>query len=205
MLEPDGRLEFVQQDDGQTVAAHELALPEKVERICCCTGTNDLIVVVSGPVKDSTLLSAPPLIRPASRRPYINGLAHCFRRDNGEKVWTAPLGETVFPLDQPGELPVFVTVDHRLDESNGADADQNASATSKRGLRCFDRRTGKLLGEIESPGSKAPNYSLVGNREQLRIRLHTTERRMEIDFSAPNNEPPTGSRVRELAPDKPGN
>jgi outer membrane protein assembly factor BamB len=206
MLEPSGNLEFVQQLNGETVALHKLAIPDEVARICCSVAPNNVIVVISGPVEDAALLEAPEMIRPLMRRPLINGVAHCFRRDHGQKLWEAPLGEAFFPLDQPDDLPVFVTIASRLEKTNPVDAEEkDATTSSKLGLCCFDRRNGQLLGKIESLGETAPNYSLVGNREQLRIRLHTTARRMEIDFSAPNDEPAGKSGVRESASGKPGN
>lgn len=190
VLSPGGQVEFLDLQTGIAAAQHLLDVPEKITRIACSAAEHDLIVVFSSMVEDSDLLSGAQL-RGGYRRPFVNGPAYCFRRENGQQLWRTELGETVFPVDQPADLPVFVTVEGRIprpaDEENASPVADSHTAGSR--IRCFDRRTGQLLSEIRSASARAPDYSLVGDRESLRIRLHTIKTRMEIDFSGLVDEP----------------
>jgi hypothetical protein len=187
VLAPGGRVEFIRLSDGATTAAHELELPEPVERIICSAGEADDVIVFSGEVKDSSLRSAPQF-RGGYRRPFVSGPALGFDRESGRLLWRTDLGATVFPLDQPVDLPVFVTSEGRMPAPDAAPGDE-APTTSR--LQCFDRRTGNLLGMVA--GAQGPEYAIVGNREARHIRILTFKTRMEIDFSPPVEEPQPGS------------
>ena len=221
MLQPGGQVEFLEIDTGKTLKSLQLDLPQQPARIACSVSEQDFLIVFS--TFDKTA-AVPVEIRPqlGYRHPMVSGLTCCFHRDTGELIWQQDLPECVLRLDQPVDLPIFITMaapaPPRLEpeepsemppaeqETPGPPEEKEAETPREEVpeemepetepgaeltppgicLRCYDRRTGKLLHELTGERNL---YSVTGNRERQLITLDTIKTRLEIDFSQPVTEP----------------
>lgn len=175
-------IELLDMRTGRTVVTHEWRLPAEIQRIVCSPGMDDLLVVFSGDVDDTPLTNAPQRHQ-GYRRPFVNGPACAFRRDSGELLWRSELGNTVFPLDQPKDLPVFVTAEGRYPEH------PMDSGTHGSRIRAFNRQTGELLYESESVSPMETNYNLSGDVSTGIVTLTTQNVLVEFDFSGSTIKP----------------
>jgi outer membrane protein assembly factor BamB len=178
-VDGEHRVEFIATETGETITSHVLDLPGPVTHIASSVGVKDDLVLFSRKMEDHLLTNARQRHQ-GYRRPFVNGPAIAFDRETGEVLWQKDLENTVFPLDQPPGLPVFVTAENRYPE-HAMD-----SGTPGSRLRCFDRRTGELLHEQESLSPIDVNYSLTGDVRQQLVRLTTRSVSVEIDFSKPS-------------------
>ena len=188
VLLPSRDFEFVDLKSGETVVTHQLPLGKPIELIACSVAEQDLIVAFSHHVEDSRLTIAPQLQR-GFRRPFVSGPMIGFDRETGEWKWMNQLEDTVFPCDQPPDLPLLVTAEARYPpqaESRGRSVEHLVFGSR---IRCYDRRTGTLVAELNSPSSRDLNYSIVGDRRSREIHLRTRTTRIEFDFSSTIDDP----------------
>ncbi|SFI88175.1 outer membrane protein assembly factor BamB family protein [Planctomicrobium piriforme] len=201
MLSPGGHLELFSQSTGETVAAHQVFVPNHIDKIVCSVGESDVIVIISDQITDRGLLSMMQ-IRGGYRRPQVNGPGYCFDRETGVQKWTRWFEDTEFPVDQPLGLPILVTAEARAalprEEPKSDDPDAPPAEPIREPgvrIRCLDRHTGELLEEFRNPDEAMPYYSVLANRSQSEIRLQTLRTRLEIDYSlqarVPGNPPVT--------------
>lgn len=253
MLGPEGHVEFLLLDKGETVREHSLSGLGQIERIVCSVAEHDFIVVFSRPGEPTELNSELQMLS-RFRRPLIRGIVCCFDRQTGGLRWQQELQDSIFRLDQPVDLPVFVVLqkaapilmepepqeelepqepvapvpvgpDDSAPEPPPAEPEKaipNPNPTTPTApeqqpgaeepgqpvvetideeteadrpvefippgfiLRCYDRRTGKLLHELKGEKSQ---YAITGDRQKQLVTLITVQTRLEIDFSEDVKEP----------------
>ncbi|MEW4487847.1 PQQ-binding-like beta-propeller repeat protein [Thalassoglobus sp. JC818] len=179
VLGEEGQVEIFNVETGELFFAEEIdeLADRDIERIVCSVGQNDCLVIFSEAVSDPSLVNAPQT-RKGFRKELVNGIAILFERQDGQPAWIRPLENTVFPLDQPVDLPVFVTAESRFPE----DAMDQQVPMSR--VCVYDRRSGELLHTDESL-NPVPSYHLSGNLEAEEVVLRTRTSAVALDYSNP--------------------
>jgi hypothetical protein len=117
-----------------------------------------VMVCVFGPPAVEQL--RPPLqLLGNRRRPYANGTVYGLDPATLELKWTLPLERSVFPLDQPRDIPLLVIHDAL---SIPVQVDQELREDR---IRCFDKRTGRMVGK-ELRGELVTSNGIVIGRSQ---------------------------------------
>ncbi|MEZ5944603.1 MAG: hypothetical protein R3C18_24715 [Planctomycetaceae bacterium] len=176
VLEPDGTVQILELQSGKKIASHMVELPEAVHKVACSVGEETLLVAISGEVDDADLLAAQQ-VHEGFRRELVNGPLLCLNRRSGEKLWESRLKNTVFSLDQPRDLPVFVLTSSRMDEEK--------SVAPRSTLEIYDRRTGAEIYRSEDASPIWTFYSVSGEVETKRIRIKTQRVLFELDYNEP--------------------
>jgi len=109
MLQPGGQVEFLEIETGKTLKSLKLDLPQQPARIACSVSEEDFLIVFSTFNKTTGSPGEIPT-QFGFRHPLVSGLTCCFRRNTGELIWHRDLPECVFRLDQPVDLPIFITM-----------------------------------------------------------------------------------------------
>ncbi len=174
-------IEFINRQTGGTVATHISEILQPITRIACSVGSESLLVAISTTIDDEQLQSAPQRYQ-GYRRPMINGKLFAFARNTGKWEWEIDLPNTVFPIDQPLELPVFITAEARHHQKSGS----TGSPGSR--LRCYSRRTGELLYENESQNPTLTQYGITASRKKEQIIINTQTMQLELDYSLPKEQ-----------------
>lgn len=109
MYQPSGLVEFVDLKTGQTLNSHKLSATEVPHRIVASVAERNVIVVFS---TERNTEPVPPelMIRAGYRHPFVAGTACCIERGTGKLLWEQAILPSVFRLDQPVDLPVFITI-----------------------------------------------------------------------------------------------
>lgn len=177
---PGGSIEILDIATGRSVIVHDLDLPQKISKIVCSVGQWDHLLIFSSTVEDEKILNA---TQPNSgyRRTTVQGPIVCINRQNGQLLWKSELENTVFPLDQPVDLPVFITAGSRFPESAMDDA-----APGSR-IQMFNRQTGDLIYQNEALTPVA-KYRVTGNIEDGVVTLVTRNVVVSARFSAEISE-----------------
>ncbi|MCA9029436.1 MAG: hypothetical protein KDA66_01430 [Planctomycetaceae bacterium] len=176
ILEPGGTIQILEIQTGERIASHVVKSPEEVHKVACSVGEETLLIAISGEVNDPDLLTTKQ-VHEGYRRELVNGPLLCLKRRNGEKLWESLLKNTVFSLDQPRDLPVFVLTSSRMDEKK--------SVAPRSTLEIYDRRTGAEIYRNEDDGPKWTYYSISGDLETKRIRIKTQRVLFELDYIEP--------------------
>ncbi|WP_197441116.1 outer membrane protein assembly factor BamB family protein [Thalassoglobus neptunius] len=179
VLGEEGQVELIDVATGEVFSSEsveELA-GRDVERIVCSVGRKDCLVVFSEAVSDPALVNAPQT-RKGYRKELVNGIAILFDRQSGKPIWKRPLENTVFPIDQPVDLPVFVTAESRFPE----EAMDQQSPMSR--VCVYDRRSGELIHTEESL-NPVPSCHLSGDLEAEVVVLRTRTSAVAFDYSEP--------------------
>ena len=110
------------------------------------------------------------------RRPYANGPVYGLDPRTLELKWTIPLDRSVFPLDQPRDLPLLVINDSVI--AGGL----NEQEIEDNRIRCFDKRTGQPLPELV--GDLIGRSGLMIERSQAEgwIEIRTSKAIFRFDF-----------------------
>lgn len=139
VVEP-GQVRLFNATTGELRATATCETPEGLDHAAAIVDEHALVVLGSGPpTVNQTRL---PLVGTGGpRRPWANGFLHGFDPETLNLRWTLPIDESVFPLDQPVDVPIFVINDAL------PPADEIESPLGNDRLRIFDKRTGKLLYE----------------------------------------------------------
>lgn len=169
-----GQIEIINLETGNLVANHKVDLPKEVSKIACHVSDQDFLVLVSGKIEDEKLLNATQL-NGGYRRALIDGPIFCMSRVEATHLWTNQLENAVLPLDQPVDLPVFVTAGSRFPEEIMDDRSPGSR------IQLFNRRSGKLLYESESL-SPSSRYSVNGHLESGKVTLTTREAIVTVEY-----------------------
>jgi len=223
---PNGRVELIEQATGRTVRTHHLSFSAPPQRIVSSISQQDVLIVFST-LDPANAIPEPLRLQFGHRHPLVKGISCCFHRETGELLWQQTLPECVFRRDQPVDLPVFVTLAMPVPVPLESSADEpspdvppppvekpasGGSATEKDAdsgaefadpgilLRCYDRRTGKLLQELTGEKSL---YAVTGNQSSGKVIVDTLKTRLEIDFSMDVQEPATTQRDLGTSPMNP--
>jgi len=192
VFELDGTMLILDQQTGKTVAKHTVSPEEKVERIACVQMADSLLIAVSGPISDVQLKSARQW-RSGTRRPMINGRLYSLSRETGTKNWDIDFPNTVLPIDQPRDLPIFVTAESRLKEK----AKNNSAPESL--LRVFDVRTGAEIFSKASQSNASVYYTVTPRSGELAIDVATKEIAVRFEYAAPE---PSNALENNKSPSK---
>jgi outer membrane protein assembly factor BamB len=112
--------------------------PAAMENAAAIIDEHALIVLASGP-PDISQTTLPLGAAGGTRRPWANGRLFGLDPHTLELRWTLELDGTVFPLDQPPDVPIFV-----INDTVPVPGANDPSQVEGR-LRCFEKRTGELL------------------------------------------------------------
>jgi len=189
VLEPSGRFEILESATGNTVAEHRIDNSRPIERVGCAVGRDDLLIAFSGPVDDRSLTNAPQR-QQGYRRIYLDGEMLAVDRKSGDLRWRQRLRNTVFPLDQPCDFPVFVTAEARYPEHPMDQAGPFSGGASHGSvLRVYDRRSGAELYVNESTNPINVNYVFHNRIDLSQLVLRTRNTTVEFDFSETVGDP----------------
>jgi hypothetical protein len=150
--------------------------PTAMENAAAIMDEHALIVLASGPpaISQTTL---PLGAAGGTRRPWANGRLFGLDPQTLELRWTLELDGTVFPLDQPPDVPIFVIND--IIPVPGA----NDRSLIESRLRCFDKRTGELLyhgGPAEIGGSTV--FVIERGEPGSWVEVRTSKRVIRFDY-----------------------
>ncbi len=197
-------IELIDQSTGETISTITIPLDHAVKNIYSCVFETDVLIMLSDKLPESDF-AMQKRIRSGYRRPAVVGTLACLDRETGGLRWNLPLAPTELVLDQPAELPVFVTaayypppfapaeaIEDRKEEKT-PDTDEPSAVpdepvakneTDPIGvvIRCYDRRTGQLLHELHDPNESLPSYTVLGNRPESFIRIQTLRTRLQINY-----------------------
>lgn len=200
MEETSQEVELIDLKTGQTVSTQTIPPATVIDRIYCSVFDRDVLVIFSEAIADEEERRQEQ-IRGGFRRPWVKGPVFCFDRETGVRRWSINLPESEFPLDQPPELPVFVTAEVRSakepfvwkdPDSDVIPSDESKSETVLTSepevlppgvfIRCYHRETGELLHEIQEPPETLPSFTVQGNRQQRTIQVQTVRTRLDLQF-----------------------
>lgn len=169
-----GQIEIVDLETGNLVASHTVDLPTEISKIASHVSDQNFLVLVSGKITDEKLLNATQQ-NGGYRRTLTDGPVFCFDRADASLLWTNQLENAVVPLEQPVDLPVFVTAGSRFPEEIMDDRSPGSR------IQMFNRQTGKLLYESESL-SPSSRFSVDGHIESGKVTLTTREAIVTVDY-----------------------
>jgi outer membrane protein assembly factor BamB len=134
-----------------------------------------MICVFGPPVVEQ--LQPPLMLVGGRRRPYANGIVYGLDPRTLELKWTIPLDRSVFPLDQPRDIPLLAIHDAVI-----AEVKSDVPIREDR-IRCFDKRTGRLVGQ-ELRGEPVGTSGMVIERSHSAgwIELRTSKAIFRFDF-----------------------
>ena len=182
----EGNVELILRETGDTLIVHSVTVPDQVTRIVSLPGRTGLLLAISGQVTDERLASARQPHQ-GHRLPMINGQLLSLDPVDLSVNWSRPFPNTVLPLDQPGHLPLFITAETRY-----PDHPMDSGVPGSR-VRCFDRRTGEKLLELETSSPTGARFRLTGNRETELVLLTMPGLHVQFDFADPPEAGPVPS------------
>ncbi len=163
---------------GKQQASLPLELSREVADVYAIDDPFALMICVFGPPAIEQL--RPPLMLVGNRRrPYANGTVYGLDPATLKLKWTLNLDRSVFPLDQPTDIPLLVINDAVLF------IDENGQELRNDRIRCFDKRTGRQVGD-DLLGQYIGGYGFVIDRDQTAgwIQVRTSKGIFRYDFSA---------------------
>ncbi len=175
LFRSDRSIEILETESGKTLTTHKSNLSQQVSKIVCSVGEDDLLIVLSESIQDERLLNANQQNN-GYRRVLVNGPILSISRGDASIRWKSRLENSAFPIDQPVDLPVFVTAESRFPEEHMDDQSPGSR------IQLFNRQTGKLLYKAESL-SPVVKYSLSGKIESAVVTLLTRTAIVNVDFS----------------------
>lgn len=174
VMRPSGVVEIIDTATGTTLAEHQVSLSSPIEKVTVHVGESDCLIIFSCGVEDERLLNAPQA-QGGRRQALVKGPVLCISRKDGQELWNSELNNVVFPLDQPVDLPVFVTAGARYPDSP---MDDDAPMEH---LQLISRQTGEVLYRTES-FSPVVRYNLMGNQETGVITFSTSTSNVKLEF-----------------------
>ncbi len=173
-LAADGALTLRDWETGNTVAAHQVTVPNAITNLFVLTDAETAFVVASGRLDDRRLLGATQ-IRGGFRRPLVNGWMHAIERSTGRHVWEHELANVGLIRDQPRHVPLLVT-SYMIQ-----DPDRNATAGV---LQCFDRRTGDLLYEQLRHQRVYIYHAVRSDIQRSRVEVETSKQIIRFQYGS---------------------
>ncbi|WP_197453907.1 outer membrane protein assembly factor BamB family protein [Caulifigura coniformis] len=150
---PDA-IQLFRPSDGTEMARVAISPPGEIADVYAVDDPFALMICVFGPPAVEQL--RPPLMFLGNRRrPYANGTVYGLDPHTFELKWSIPLEKSVFPLDQPRDIPLLVINDAVL---RGPELREDR-------IRCFDKRTGRQVGN-DLQGELVGSTGLVVERSQ---------------------------------------
>jgi hypothetical protein len=144
-------IEFIDPVDGREKKRVLIEAPAEIVDVYAVDDPFAVMVCVFG--KPAVEQLKPPLQLLGNRRkPYANGMVYGFDPDSLELKWSIPLEKSVFPLDQPRDLPLLVIWDAVIaaptaEQLKRVERDvQGTYDLREDRIRCFDKRTGRQVG-----------------------------------------------------------
>ncbi len=175
-VEP-GRLRLLDLATGHERLNVGLNLPDEISAVHVVDDPWALMIGVFGPVAVEQL--RPPLMHVGSRRrPFANGVVVGLDPESFVTRWTLPLERSVFPLDQPRDLPLLVIADAVLKGANGIDFEEGR-------VRCFDKRKGRQIGPDLMTGSAHTGMTIERSQREGWIDIRTKSSIHRFDFESP--------------------
>jgi len=170
---PNG-IQLFQPSDGKEAARIEVSPPGEIADVYAVDDPFALMICVFGPPAVEQL--RPPLMFLGNRRrPYANGTVYGLDPQTFELKWTIALDRSVFPLDQPRDIPLLVINDAVL----------RVPELREDRIRCFDKRTGRQVGK-ELRGDLVGSTGLVVERSQQDgwVEVRTSKAIFRFEFPA---------------------
>jgi outer membrane protein assembly factor BamB len=134
-----GSIQFFDRTTGAEKQRIPIEAPREIAYAAAVDDPFAVMVCVFGPPAVEQL--RPPLALLGNRRkPYANGVVYGFDPETLELKWTIPLERSVFPLDQPRDIPLLV-----IHDATAVVAQPDLEFRADR-FRCFDKRTGRQIG-----------------------------------------------------------
>lgn len=177
LLEPDGRLHFIDLATGEDAATQQVRRPAQLTGIRTMRDQESLFLMLSAPGDDPAVQGT---VRPDGQSPNtglrsfeLNGPMHAFDRNTWELRWTRDVDDAVIRLDQPADVPILVFQELCL---AGAESSQLENRT-----RVVDKRTGEMLLE-ETSETPIGRYYLARNREEGWVEVHCADRTFRFEY-----------------------
>lgn len=181
ILTASGTIEVIETNTGTTIASHALDATgvslsvAAVRKIVSHVSADNFLLLFSAGDEDQQILNASQR-GGGFRQENVRGPVLCLSRDAGQLLWKTNLDSDVFPVDQPVDLPVFVTAGRRFTDEVMDDRSPGSR------IRLFSRHTGEQLYEAESL-SPVIMYSVSGDVETGVVTLVTRNVSVEVDFN----------------------
>jgi hypothetical protein len=137
VVEPSRLRLFDQKSGAETSVPVET--PPEIDHAAAIADGHAVIILASGPATVGQT-QIPLSATGGPRRPWANGRVYGLDPETLALRWTIALEETVLPLDQPPDVPIFVIND-------AVPPDRPDAPTAEGRLRCYDKRSGELLYE----------------------------------------------------------
>lgn len=195
LLTRRGTGQLIELETGETFATFRVEMPKRLQSIACLLVEGTYLVLVSGPVEDEQLVSAPQP-RQGYRHPFVSGGFTAIDSETGEMRWQRPFDETVISIDQPRGLPIFVAAAARkFSPQEGAPHGGRVIV--------FDVRTGEELVRSESEYPMGVLYAVDGFLEERTVTVRTRYEVIELQYGSGENQSESKQEVEDRA--VPGN
>ncbi|CAK9060984.1 Outer membrane protein assembly factor BamB, partial [Durusdinium trenchii] len=176
LLTRRGKGQLIEMETGDTFATFQVEMPQRLQAIACLLVEGTYLVLVSGPVEDEQLVSAPQP-RQGYRHPFVTGSFTAIDSATGEIRWQRPFDETVVSIDQPKGLPIFVAAAARkFSPKEGAPHGGRVTV--------FDVRTGKELVRSESEYPMGVLHAVDGFLEERKVTVRTRYELIELQYGS---------------------
>lgn len=180
IYQTNGKLELLNILNGEVIAEHQIGAFAEVRKIACHVGQNDLLLLISEELSDEKILNANQS-NSGYRKVLANGPLLCLDRSDGSLLWQRRLNNSVFPLDQPVDLPVFVTAGSRFPDEPMDDQTPGSR------IELYNRHNGERLYHADS-FNPTPHYRLTGHRESETVQLMTRDVTITVDFTSEEDD-----------------
>ncbi|MDA1213986.1 MAG: PQQ-binding-like beta-propeller repeat protein [Planctomycetota bacterium] len=175
LLEADGTLKLLNLKKGTILSEQKVELPESISNVHCAATERQLVVAITGPMKDPAKLTETEL-RIDHRRPLINGRLLALDRVSGGLIWEREIGDSAFPLEQPRGVPVLV-FNHWETRSDGTEQKKTVGV-----MKCLDLRTGDDIVQVEGE-SWGDHYAMTLRAEQGRLEFHSPNQTIRLTYA----------------------
>jgi len=175
IIEPPGSLRIFSFAEGRELAKHSVELPKSLSTAYAFADDLRLFVVLAGPVTEQSWLVTQQ-DRGSFRKPLTNGWLHALDRRSLSLLWTIPVKNLPFAVDQPKDSPFFV-LPYKRPSDDSIDGQHSDGV-----LHLIDKRTGKEV-FYDSGSLQNVYFAIEPDPLQERIDLLTHKRRLRFDFS----------------------
>lgn len=169
---------------GQERSSVPITPPNDITDVYAVDDPFSLMICVFGPPAVEQL--RPPLMLVGNRRrPYANGTVYGLDPQTLELKWTIPLDRSVFPLDQPRDIPLLFINDAVIV------IDENGLELRDDRIRVFDKRTGRQVGK-DIRGAYVGSYGMAIERSQADgwVQVRTSKGIFRFDFNPSTAQQP---------------
>ncbi len=173
VLEPEGSFVVLSVPGGRPLLEARADAVETLEGICVLRSAGSYVLMANRP---RAVAQGARVVFSFPGRISVNGTVYGFDRQTGKRLWSAQLEQQSIRMGQPANVPVL-TFFSRVRQREG-----NKYTTTTE-IVCIDKRTGKILHQEKTNGSRPDVYEVLAKPDQGRVEIRTHTGTIRFQFS----------------------